>query len=58
MFGKRKALFKQNRVVSRVKKNLYSFQHLSFFLFSGLLPYSFTADGEAIGKMQGFGLHL
>ena len=61
MFGKREALFKQNRAIFRVKKKnnkkklLIQFPTPIFVLLSGLLPYSFTTDGEATGKIQGFG---
>lgn len=60
MFGKREALFKQNRTIFRVKKKkkkklLIQFPTPIFVLLSGLLPYSFTTDGEATGKIQGFG---
>ena len=37
------------------KKLLIQFPTPIFVLLSGLLPYSFTTDGEATGKIQGFG---
>lgn len=52
------AMFKQNRVIFRVKKKkklLIQFPTPIFVLLSGLLPYIFTTDGEATGKIQGFG---
>lgn len=37
------------------RKILIQFPTPIFVLLSGLLPYSFTTDGEATGKIQGFG---
>ena len=63
MFGKRTALFKQNRVIFRVKKKKkkdfsYSFQHLSLFYFLDSFHTALLQMGRPQGKYKALALHL
>lgn len=55
MFGKERLCLNKIEETLGLKKSSSTVSNICLFLLSGILPFSFTTDGEAIGKMQVLG---